>query len=169
MCVAVWIVLGTMGARAADHIVQPGDTLSQIAEQKLGSMHMVPLMLVANPSVRNPNRISVGQRLVVPIPGFWAQPFLDANEQIESRDVLSHRSRTGDLYLGVHLRHPASDPNVYHDQRRYLAVRIPRTGVAEVVFRSTDYGWNHAWFRHYGGWNFAATDLDALCKILQKQ
>jgi nucleoid-associated protein YgaU len=46
--------------------VQKGDSLARIASQMLGSETKVKAILAANPGLKDPNRISIGQELVIP-------------------------------------------------------------------------------------------------------
>jgi nucleoid-associated protein YgaU len=46
--------------------VQKGDTLSEIAARLLGSVRFVDDILKANPRLRNPNDLKVGQVLILP-------------------------------------------------------------------------------------------------------
>jgi nucleoid-associated protein YgaU len=46
--------------------VQKGDSLARIAAQLLGSEAKVKAILAANPGLKDPNRISIGQELVIP-------------------------------------------------------------------------------------------------------
>lgn len=55
-------------APAAEYIVVPGDTLSLISHHELGNPDMWPLIWKANRGhIHNPNLITVGQRLRIPI------------------------------------------------------------------------------------------------------
>lgn len=46
--------------------VQKGDSLARIAAEQLGSEAKVKAILAANPDLKDPNRISIGQELVIP-------------------------------------------------------------------------------------------------------
>ena len=46
--------------------VQKGDSLARIAAEQLGSEAKVKAILAANPGLKDPNRISIGQELVIP-------------------------------------------------------------------------------------------------------
>jgi nucleoid-associated protein YgaU len=53
-------------AKARTYRVQKGDSLARIASQLLGSEAKVKAILAANPDLKDPNRISIGQELVIP-------------------------------------------------------------------------------------------------------
>lgn len=59
------IVHGYIGYR--EHVVEPGDTLSAIAETHYGDRALYPRIVRANPSISDPDVIFPGQLLRIPI------------------------------------------------------------------------------------------------------
>ncbi len=51
---------------ASVYTVKPGDSLSAIAQDKLGSVKKLPELLRANPQIKNPDYITVGQKINIP-------------------------------------------------------------------------------------------------------
>jgi nucleoid-associated protein YgaU len=51
--------------KASTHVIQPGDTLGEIAQRKLGSTKWVSKILDINPGLK-PSRLKVGQKIKLP-------------------------------------------------------------------------------------------------------
>jgi nucleoid-associated protein YgaU len=49
------------------HVVREGDTLSEIAKLHYESSALAQVIIDANPQIKDPNRLSIGQRLVIPV------------------------------------------------------------------------------------------------------
>jgi nucleoid-associated protein YgaU len=49
-----------------EHTVQAGDSFAKIAEQYYGSQKYMTYLIQANPQIRDPRRLSVGQKLRIP-------------------------------------------------------------------------------------------------------
>ncbi len=67
--VLAWAVLGWAAAGAADpvHQVQPGETLSVIAQNTLGDARLWPALYHANrDQIKDPSRVYPGQQLAIP-------------------------------------------------------------------------------------------------------
>ena len=66
------LLLAATGASAESkrHVVQPGESLSRIAEAELGDAGLWPLLYRANRDrIKDPARIYPGQELSIPEPG----------------------------------------------------------------------------------------------------
>lgn len=48
------------------HIISEGDTLIALAQQYYGDSRKVELILAANPAVRNPRNLKIGQEIIIP-------------------------------------------------------------------------------------------------------
>ncbi len=85
--------MASTSAFAADrfYTVKPGDTLSTIAQNKLGSVRHMNALRKANPRIRNIDHIRVGQRLRIPpvTPGKNTTPHTSAYYTVKSGDTLS--------------------------------------------------------------------------------
>jgi hypothetical protein len=142
-------------AYASEHVVKPGDTVSEIAQARLGTIKKIPLLLLANPEVSDAHRISAGQRLRIPEPGYFAGGFLVGDEKVVDVRLLRSSKKQRSALLGVELRDggPAR-----RDRFLLLEVKGDR---ARVIFSSSDHRWGGGHFRSYGGgWTWHAVDLD---------
>ena len=146
-------------AESVEYVVRSGDTISQIAQSMLGTVRNVPLLLMANPEVGNRNRIAVGQRLLLPKPGYFGGPFLADGERVASVEVIRWKESKREGLLAVHVRGSGPDSP---DGFMLLTVR---NGRSIPVFSSADYEWSGARFRRYRrGWNWHATMPAGICR-----
>ncbi|MHC4601121.1 MAG: LysM peptidoglycan-binding domain-containing protein [Planctomycetota bacterium] len=88
------------------HTVLKGETLSTIAEQYLGDSDLWPLIVKANPGI-NADRISVGQKLIIPslvadakVPGPTI-PTAPAKPSVEEQGWEWYTVRDGDTLYGI--------------------------------------------------------------------
>jgi hypothetical protein len=140
---------------STEHLVRSGDTVSEIAQSRLGTIRNVPLLLMANPDIGNRHKIAVGQRLLLPRPGYFAGPFLVDGEKADSVEVVRWSEKEREGFLGVHAR-GAGD--AAEDVFMLLWVR---GGKSLPVFVSADHDWSTAHFDGYRrGWRWRRVDLD---------
>jgi LysM repeat protein len=142
-------------AHAAGYVIQPKDTLSEVAQRRLGSVRQVPLLLLTNPGLPDAHTITAGETLAVPGPGYFAAPFLVSGERAAACALLrwSEAERAGFLGVAVEDSGPAG-------LDRYLVLEV-RGGRSRVVFSSADHPWRGAHCEGYRrGWDWEALDLD---------
>ena len=140
-----WRRLGPEGA--AEYEVRHGDSLSEIAQARLGSMLNLPLILMANPEINDPARIIAGQTIRLPGADYFAAPFLLAGERAERQQLLRHSTPAGEGYLGLYLSGKAPV------RARFIAVQA-RGGRVRMIFNSAEQALTGP------GWSWRAVDLD---------
>ncbi|MHC5053759.1 MAG: LysM peptidoglycan-binding domain-containing protein [Planctomycetota bacterium] len=157
------------GESAREYVVMRGDTLSRIAREQLGSMRMAPLIVIANPSISDPDRIFAGRKLVIPRFGRFVAGWKLAGIVRLLRVTKGSRA----AYVGLHawrrFRLSTVEPGDYAGvedplvgRSRYVVVRLARSG-SEVVFDSETAEWPIDHKRLYGiysSFDWEAVDLD---------
>jgi hypothetical protein len=150
---AAWKRFETAGA--AEYLVRPRETLSEIAQGRLGSVRAMPLLLLANPDLASPHAIVAEEPLLVPTPAFFAGPFLAAGEKAASVDLLRWSEGERTAFIGVHVED--SGPAALD---RFIVLEA-HGGGARLVFSSADCVWQSTHFSRYRrGWTWRAVDLD---------
>jgi hypothetical protein len=142
-------------AHAAEHVVKAGDTTSQIAQARLGTVKHLPLLLLANPEVTNVHRIAAEDVLVIPGPGYFAGPFLVDGEKATALKLLRWSAGKRRAFLGVEIRDagPAR-------MDRFLLLEVLRDK-SRVVFSSSNHRWGKkAAGRYRRDWTWRVVDLD---------
>jgi hypothetical protein len=149
----VWRPPDPLGA--TEYVVRPKDTLSQVAQDRLGTTKKLPLLLLANPAIASAHAIGAGEHLVLPGPGYFAGPFLVSGERAATGELLrwSEPDRTGFLGVAVEDSGPGG-------LDRHLVLEV-RDGRSRLAFSSADQAWRGAHFDRYRrGWDWEAVDLD---------
>jgi|ERR1035437_928092 LysM repeat protein len=111
------VLFGCLSASAAleELLVQPGDTLSQIAER-----HSLSTMVLQNLNhIQNPNAIQSGRKLLIPNVEWLVEPFLKNGEKTASGNTrIGYLSKTN-LLIGLDVWTTNS--------ARFLAIRLEET------------------------------------------
>ena len=143
-------------AYATEYSVRPGDTLSEIAQKRLGTVKKLPLLMLANPQVSDVHRIAAEDVLVLPRPGFFAGPFLVSGEKPLATELLRWSKKTRSGFVGVEV-----DDGGPARLDRFILLEI-RGEKSRVVFSSSNHRWTALGVHRYSaGWSWRPVDLDA--------
>jgi len=83
------------------HIVQPGDTISGLAEKYYGSQRYIGFLLEANPQVKDPRRLQVNTKLTIPpLPEQGAVPAPGASKGAGPA-ARTYRVQPGDTFYRI--------------------------------------------------------------------
>jgi nucleoid-associated protein YgaU len=94
------------------HVVDPGDTLEEIALDHYGDRAMIGAILSANPGVKGPRHLRIGQELTLPAPLRSSSSAArdDLNPRRPVTDGQSYVVRTGDTLYAIASRTLGSGP-----------------------------------------------------------
>jgi len=142
------------GAGGERYEVGPADTLSQIAMDRLDTMHNLPLLMLANRKLTRPEMVWKGEIILIPGPGFFAAPFIRSGERAAGQQLLRYAESSREGFVGVSLAGTGSGAG------RFVAVQV-RAGRARVVFDSTGLLPRAPAGAPEAPWTWRAADLDS--------
>jgi hypothetical protein len=142
------------GAGGESYEIQPADTLSEIAMNRLGTMHNLPLLMLANRRLTKPEMVWKGETILIPGPGFFAAPFARPGEKAVEQKLLRYSESSREGFVGVSFAATGSEAG------RFLAVQV-KAGKVRAVFDSAGLLPRAPAGGKEEPWTWRAIDLDA--------